>query len=149
MDTLSEDGYIIPRQQQLPQTVASSGNIDYPEHQQSTLLQPVSAQYSLDEYSNGLMSPQTAEHEVTDSGDHGNASQLPGMSTSGQVHLSKPVFDTTGQVAPPGMKARVTATLWEDEGSWCFQVEARSVCVSRREGNVLFFQWNSLSPIGT
>jgi enhanced filamentous growth protein 1 len=46
-------------------------------------------------------------------------------------------FDTTGQVAPPGMKPRVTATLWEDEGSLCFQVEAKGVCVARREGTVL------------
>lgn len=46
-------------------------------------------------------------------------------------------FDTTGQVAPPGMKPRVTATLWEDEGSLCFQVEARGICVARREGRRL------------
>lgn len=45
-------------------------------------------------------------------------------------------FDTTGQIAPPGMKPRVTATLWEDEGSLCFQVEAKGVCVARREGTV-------------
>lgn len=43
-------------------------------------------------------------------------------------------FDTTGQIAPPGMKPRVTATLWEDEGSLCFQVEAKGVYVARREG---------------
>lgn len=43
-------------------------------------------------------------------------------------------FDTTGQIAPAGMKPRVTATLWEDEGSLCFQVEAKGVCVARREG---------------
>ena len=42
-------------------------------------------------------------------------------------------FDATGQIAPPGMKPRVTATLWEDEGSLCFQVEAKGVCVARRE----------------
>jgi protein SOK2 len=67
--------------------------------------------------------------------------QLPAMSSSGpspslpgaqsyQPHS----FDHTGQVAPPGMKPRVTATLWEDEGSLCFQVEAKGVCVARREG---------------
>jgi protein SOK2 len=44
-------------------------------------------------------------------------------------------FDQTGQVAPHGMKPRVTATLWEDEGSLCFQVEANGVCVARREDN--------------
>ena len=43
-------------------------------------------------------------------------------------------YDTSGQVAPPGMKPRVTATLWEDEGSMCFQVEAKGVCVARRDG---------------
>jgi hypothetical protein len=53
----------------------------------------------------------------------GSQSQQPEMS-----------FDHTGQVAPPGMKPRVTATLWEDEGSLCFQVEAKGVCVARREG---------------
>jgi enhanced filamentous growth protein 1 len=47
-------------------------------------------------------------------------------------------FDTTGQVAPQGMKPRVTATLWEDEGSLCFQVEARGICVARREGENVF-----------
>ena len=44
-------------------------------------------------------------------------------------------YDQTGQTAPPGMVPRVTATLWEDEGSLCFQVEARGVCVARREDN--------------
>jgi len=44
-------------------------------------------------------------------------------------------MDTTGQVAPPGMKPRVTATLWEDEGSICFQVDAGGICVARREDN--------------
>lgn len=44
------------------------------------------------------------------------------------------VYDTSGQLAPPGSKPRVTATLWEDEGSLCFQIEARGVCVARREG---------------
>lgn len=47
------------------------------------------------------------------------------------------VYDTTGQLAPPGAKPRVTATLWEDEGSLCYQVEAKGVCVARREGKHL------------
>lgn len=46
------------------------------------------------------------------------------------------VTDTTGQGAPPGAKPRVTATLWEDEGSLCYQVEAKGVCVARREGKL-------------
>jgi len=51
-----------------------------------------------------------------------------------------PMNDTTGQIAPPGMKPRVTATLWEDEGSMCFQVEAKGVCVARRDGTALCMQ---------
>jgi protein SOK2 len=67
--------------------------------------------------------------------------QLPAMSSSGPSpslsgaqSYAPHSFDHTGQVAPPGMKPRVTATLWEDEGSLCFQVEAKGVCVARREG---------------
>lgn len=60
-----------------------------------------------------------------------NAAQPPAQ-PQGQQYQS---FDSTGQVAPPGMKPRVTATLWEDEGSLCFQVEANGVCVARREDN--------------
>lgn len=43
-------------------------------------------------------------------------------------------MDTTGQVAPVGMKPRVTATLWEDESTLCFQVDVKGTCVARREG---------------
>ena len=64
---------------------------------------------------------------------------LPAMTATqsgmpGQGYGPQQGFDTTGQIAPPGMKPRVTATLWEDEGSLCFQVEAKGVCVARREG---------------
>ena len=54
------------------------------------------------------------------------------------------VYDTSGQLAPPGAKPRVTATLWEDEGSLCFQIEARGVCVARREGIIYLF---ALPPV--
>lgn len=59
-----------------------------------------------------------------------------GGSAPGHGYANQPAhqFDQTGQIAPPGMKPRVTATLWEDEGSLCFQVEAKGVCVARREG---------------
>jgi protein SOK2 len=44
--------------------------------------------------------------------------------------------DTSGQIAPPGSKPRVTATLWEDEGTLCFQVDVKGTCVARREGKL-------------
>ncbi|KAH7378314.1 hypothetical protein BKA66DRAFT_421519 [Pyrenochaeta sp. MPI-SDFR-AT-0127] len=77
---------------------------------------------------NNAMVPSTLQLPAMSSG--APASSLPG-SQSYQSHQ----FDHTGQVAPPGMKPRVTATLWEDEGSLCFQVEAKGVCVARREDN--------------
>jgi len=44
-------------------------------------------------------------------------------------------LDNTGQVAPPGVRPKITATLWEDEGTLCFQVEINGICVARREDN--------------
>lgn len=67
---------------------------------------------------------------------HSYVPQTPSLPAPNQGYATQQPqpFDTTGQVAPPGMKPRVTATLWEDEGSLCFQVEAKGVCVARREG---------------
>ena len=46
------------------------------------------------------------------------------------------VADTISQVEPPSSKNLVSATLWEDEGTLCFHVESRGVCVARREGEL-------------
>ena len=62
------------------------------------------------------------------------SSGAPNAPLAGSQSYQPHQFDHTGQIAPPGMKPRVTATLWEDEGSLCFQVEAKGVCVARREG---------------
>lgn len=136
-------------QPQPPQTVTSSGMGHYT-HQQPPLLQPGPAQYSNGPapynqyYSNGLTSPQSNSHQGPMS-HQAIALPLPAMAAGqpgmpGQGYAQQG-FDQTGQVAPNGMKPRVTATLWEDEGSLCFQVEARGVCVARREGE---FQIESL-----
>lgn len=66
-----------------------------------------------------------------------NVLPLPGVGGQAPIANQYAGFDTTGQQPPPGMKPRVTATLWEDEGSLCFQVEARGICVARREGKFL------------
>lgn len=58
----------------------------------------------------------------------------PGYGNNTGSPLQGYVYDGSGQMAPPGAKPRVTATLWEDEGSLCYQVEAKGVCVARREG---------------
>lgn len=58
----------------------------------------------------------------------------PGYGNTTGSPLKGHIYDATGQIAPPGTKPRVTATLWEDEGSLCYQVEANGICVARREG---------------
>ncbi|TVY58683.1 Cell pattern formation-associated protein STUA [Lachnellula cervina] len=75
----------------------------------------------------------------------GHGLPLPSMSANGLPppnHQYAPMppreqmsMDTTGQTAPPGMKPKVTATLWEDEGTLCFQVDVKGTCVARREDN--------------
>jgi protein SOK2 len=112
-------------------------------HSQPPLLQPGPGQYPAPQYgsqyayTNGLTPP--AGPPVSNPM---NAPQpvlpLPGVSQQGMGPSSYSAgFDTTGQIQPPGMKPRVTATLWEDEGSLCFQVEARGICVARREDNAM------------
>ncbi|KAG9244493.1 hypothetical protein BJ878DRAFT_480111 [Calycina marina] len=128
-----------------PQTVTSGTMGHYPQqHQQPPLLQPGPAQYApapaysnqYGGYANGLQSPQSGGHQMPN-GVGGQGAMLPTLPamSAGQGYGPQAGFDTTGQVAPPGMKPRVTATLWEDEGSLCFQVEAKGVCVARREDN--------------
>ncbi|TDZ27291.1 Cell pattern formation-associated protein STUA [Colletotrichum spinosum] len=119
-----------------PQTV-TSGAMSYHHAQPPTLQPQHMAQYPQQQYGqppygypNGLTSPQGAPPPGSNQMGGQNVLPLPGVATPGFSG-----FDTTGQVAPPGMKPRVTATLWEDEGSLCFQVEARGICVARREDN--------------
>lgn len=51
------------------------------------------------------------------------------------VPMMHTITDPTGQKPPPNIKPKITTTLWEDEGTLCFQVEARGICVARREDN--------------
>lgn len=85
------------------------------------------SQNVVDDYSDRY---QVSNHAAPPSG-YGNSTGAP---------LQGFVFDGTGQVAPPGAKPRVTATLWEDEGSLCYQVEAKGVCVARREGKSMMWE---------
>lgn len=120
----------------------TSGALQYNPHQQPPILQPGPAQYANPSpygqygYPNGLTSPPAAPPSISHSiGANTHVLPLPGVATQQGMQANYSGFDTTGQIAPPGMKPRVTATLWEDEGSLCFQVEARGICVARREDN--------------
>ncbi|KAI9738852.1 MAG: hypothetical protein M1834_008359 [Cirrosporium novae-zelandiae] len=145
-------------------TTAGTMQQHYQQYQQPPVLQPSSAypgppsaysQYS--SYGNGTTSPQTALQQPSASmtqlhplpgellASNANTNALAAMTTAPSLAYAGPgqptpgysarAFDPTGQTGPPGVKPRVTATLWEDEGTLCFQVEARGVCVARREDN--------------
>ncbi|KAI9776960.1 MAG: hypothetical protein M1816_004995 [Peltula sp. TS41687] len=138
-----------------PTTVTSGTVAHYSQYAHPPLLQPGPATYPSAQasfgpfqYANGVTSSQAGGHPSA------VASQVPaqllplppmaptaqppppgaGSVNGGPGYASQP-FDSTGQIAPSGMKPRVTATLWEDEGSLCFQVEAKGICVARREDN--------------
>ncbi|KAJ5527944.1 hypothetical protein N7513_012103 [Penicillium frequentans] len=132
------------------QAATAGGMSHYPYHQQPPVLQPVSSygpSYPQYGYANGVTSPPTGHPPPASSMGGQMAPQilpLPGVNNhqvpggygnSTGAPLQGYVYDSTGQVAPPGAKPRVTATLWEDEGSLCYQVEAKGVCVARREDN--------------
>lgn len=119
-----------------PPPPQQSGQPHYGHQQQPPLLHPGPSQYPPPHYNhnnyyaNGLASPPGPPQGVPG----GPVLPLPAMSQPVNQYQPAAGFDVTGQVPPPGMKPRVTATLWEDEGSLCFQVEARGICVARREG---------------
>ncbi|KAG7666142.1 uncharacterized protein J8A68_000320 [[Candida] subhashii] len=49
--------------------------------------------------------------------------------------LDAPANSTIGQFQPPGIRPRVTTTMWEDEKTLCYQVDANNVSVVRRADN--------------
>jgi protein SOK2 len=63
-----------------------------------------------------------------------NANHGPHGYNSGPYTQQPHAYDSSGQVIPPGVVPRCSATLWEDEGTLCYQVEVKGVCVARRDG---------------
>ncbi|CAM1508998.1 Fc.00g027370.m01.CDS01 [Cosmosporella sp. VM-42] len=82
---------------------------------------PEPAQNSQYEYAHDVAPSSTATHVLSN--------------PMGPLFSSNP--DPTGQQPPPGMKPQVKTRLWEDEGTLCFEVEARGVIVARREDNYM------------
>lgn len=99
--------------------------------QQSYSPHPQQLPYAQPPYQNGMpyAHPQSPQYPP------GQPIQLPPMSTAlVQPYQVPHVMDTTGQVPPPGMRPRLTTSIFEEEGSLCFQVDVNGICVARREG---------------
>nr|OQO28207.1 Cell pattern formation-associated protein stuA [Rachicladosporium sp. CCFEE 5018] len=138
--------YMDVNQQHAPSTAPAPPIGQYTSYGQPQALQPAAQPYPPNTYSGyypSTMAPMAPGHSSSSSMSGGMVTQALPLPTMAPVGQSAPPagayqsqsFDTTGQVPPHGMKPRVTATLWEDEGSLCFQVEANGVCVARREDN--------------
>jgi protein SOK2 len=52
-----------------------------------------------------------------------------------QDTLNTSATSSVGQYQPPGIRPRVTTTMWEDEKTLCYQVDANNVSVVRRADN--------------
>lgn len=70
----------------------------------------------------------------------GLAAGVSASSTAGAANFRNSNTDvnsnsTVGQYQPPGIRPRVTTTMWEDEKTLCYQVDANNVSVVRRADN--------------
>lgn len=48
----------------------------------------------------------------------------------------------------PMQRPKLTTTVWEDEGTLCYQVDAKSVCVARRQDNDMINGTKLLNVVG-
>lgn len=74
---------------------------------------------------------------MTNSSASATSPAAPGGMTSGAMMAASSYGSAPQYAAPvPWMgRHRVTTTLWEDEGTLCFQVDVKGVCVARRHDN--------------
>ncbi|KAJ1972222.1 hypothetical protein H4R35_004796 [Dimargaris xerosporica] len=57
--------------------------------------------------------------------------------------------DGSGHAQPhPYPRGKLTTTLWEDEGTMCYQVDARGFCVARRQDNNMINGTKLLNVVG-
>lgn len=51
------------------------------------------------------------------------------------MHTYNQIGPNVGQFQPPGSRPKITTTMWEDEKTLCYQVEANGISVVRRADN--------------
>lgn len=67
---------------------------------------------------------------------------LPPSSAAGAHHHNHAYHyypSNPSSIPPPSPRPKITTNIWEDEGTLCFQVDAKGVCVARRQGMCLLF----------
>lgn len=98
-------------------------------------------QQSIPQINNQITQPQPQHYSNVNN--HGTTPAPGGETAAGYSSNYTPVPDTlnssnnssVGQYQPPGVRPRVTTTMWEDEKTLCYQVDANNVSVVRRADN--------------
>ncbi|KAI9484141.1 MAG: hypothetical protein EXX96DRAFT_166665 [Benjaminiella poitrasii] len=65
--------------------------------------------------------------------------------------LSYSAYNNTSHLSStttPMQRPKLTTTLWEDEGTICYQVDAKSICVARRQDNDMINGTKLLNVVG-
>ncbi|CUM67091.1 uncharacterized protein PRCAT00004780001 [Priceomyces carsonii] len=92
-------------------------------------------QQSIPQINKLLSQPQSRPYNQVSS----NAANAYSAASSDSSQLQRsvnPVSNSSvGQYQPPGVRPRVTTTMWEDEKTLCYQVDANNVSVVRRADN--------------
>lgn len=147
-----------PNQQQQPQgaaaaaaatTGAAQPQVDYSGYSRYSYPANSQANYYQQSIPNQISQPQPQHYNASNRNytSAPAAPPIPSNSTAGQPQIlhqqPTPVQDTlnpantstVGQFQPPGIRPRVTTTMWEDEKTLCYQVDANNVSVVRRADN--------------
>lgn len=61
-------------------------------------------------------------------------------------HNHPPAYNYYGSTnnntsAIPSPRPKITTNIWEDEGTLCFQVDAKGICVARRQGMLFIYYY--------
>ncbi|KAI8366672.1 transcription regulator HTH, apses-type DNA-binding domain-containing protein, partial [Radiomyces spectabilis] len=76
----------------------------------------------------------------------GYASGTNGLSPFGPCSSSSVVHPPN--MSSPIQRPKLSTTVWEDEGTLCYQVDAKSVCVARRKDNDMINGTKLLNVVG-
>ncbi|EDK39553.2 hypothetical protein PGUG_03651 [Meyerozyma guilliermondii ATCC 6260] len=120
-------GSAMGAQQQQSQQQQSGGSSTLTQQQQQ---QQQQHQQQQQQGTSALSQPQP-QHFVQMSGSATSSNSTPLSSDT----LNATTNSSVGQYQPPGIRPRVTTTMWEDEKTLCYQVDANNVSVVRRADN--------------
>jgi protein SOK2 len=138
------------QQQQQPQGAGASGQqVDYSAYNRYSYPGSAQANYYQQSMPSQISQPQPQHYNASNRNytSAPAAPPIPSNSTASQPQIQHqqptPVQDTlnpantstVGQFQPPGIRPRVTTTMWEDEKTLCYQVDANNVSVVRRADN--------------